>query len=138
MAPEKLVREVKRIVKLARNGQEEQAYEGYRKLFADPAFGQYPPDVQRRALGLMVHTKRRGNIAPAHVVEAHRAAIAPLMELAAGYGNPEDFEMLGLCQVMIDDETSAAMSFKAGLNIERARNPQSDLCGKLMKWVASV
>lgn len=138
MAPQKLVQDIKRIVAFARQGKLEQAYEGYHKLFSDPAFGAYPPEVQRQALRLMVHVRRTTNIAPDYVVRAHRAAIAPLMELAGAHGNPEDFEMLGLCQVMVDDEVAAAVSFKAGLNIERARNPQSDLCGKLMKWVASV
>lgn len=138
MAPQKLVQDIKRIVALARQGKPEQAYAGYQKLFSDPAFGSYSPEAQRQALRLMVHVRRTTNVAPDYVVRAHRAAIAPLMELAGAHGNPEDFEMLGLCQVMVDDEASAAVSFKAGLNIERARNPQSDLCGKLMKWVASV
>ncbi len=138
MASEELVQTVKRIVALARSGQTEQAYEAYRSMFSHPAFPSYPPEDQRRVLNLMVHAKKKGNIAPPYVVEAHRAAIGPLSELAAAYGEPADFEMLGLCQVMIDDEEAASASFKAGLNIERARNPQSDLCGALMKWVASV
>jgi hypothetical protein len=131
MASEHLIQAVKQIASLSRAGQVEQAYEGYRALFSDPVFQTYGAEDQRRALKLMVHTKRRENIAPPYVVEAHRAAIAPLMELAAAFGEPSDFEMLGMCQ-------GASVSFRAGLNIERSRNPQSDLCGSLMKWVASV
>ncbi len=138
MAADQLVQAVKQIVSLARAGQAEQAYDAYRALFSDPAFRTHPAEDQRRTLKLMVHTKRRENFAPAYVVEAHRAAIAPLTELAAAFGEPGDFEMLGICQVLNGDEKGAAVSFRAGLNIERARNPQSDLCGALMKWVASV
>ena len=138
MASEELVQTVKLIVSQARAGKAEEAYAGYRALFSDPVFVTYPAEDQRRVLNLMVHAKKQGNMPPAHVIEAHRAAIGPLSELAAAYGEPADFEMLGLCQVMTDDEPAAARSFRAGLNIERARNPQSDLCGSLMKWVASV
>ncbi|HPB97958.1 MAG TPA: hypothetical protein PKW66_18700 [Polyangiaceae bacterium] len=138
MASEHLIQAVKQIASLSRAGQVEQAYEGYRALFSDPVFQTYGAEDQRRALKLMVHTKRRENIAPPYLVEAHRAAIAPLMELAAAFGEPSDFEMLGMCQVLAGDEQGASVSFRAGLNIERSRNPQSDLCGSLMKWVASV
>jgi hypothetical protein len=138
MASEVLVQAVKQIMSLARSGKAEEAYDAYRALFADPAFTSNPPDDQRRVLNLMVHAKKQGNMPPDHVIEAHRAAIGPLTELAAAYGEPADFEMLGLCQVMIGDEAAASTSFKAGLHIERERNPQSNLCGALMKWVASV
>ena len=138
MAAEALVQAVKQVVTLSRSGKEKEAYAAYRTLFSDPGFVSYEPEHQRKALKLMVHTKRRENVPPPHVVEAHRAAIAPLTELVGGYGEPEDFEMLGLCQVVIGDEQAAAASFRAGLNIERQRNPQSNLCGALMKWVASV
>ena len=36
------------------------------------------------------------------------------------------------------DEKSAREAFQKGLDLERARDPQSNLCGSLMKWVASV
>lgn len=138
MAAETLVQAVKQIVTLSRAGREKEAYEAYRALFSDPSFVTFDPEHQRKALKLMVHTKRRENMPPPHVVEAHRAAISPLTELVGAYGEPADFEMLGLCQVVVGDEQAASASFKAGLNIERQRNPQSDLCGALMKWVASV
>ena len=138
MASDQLVQAIKQIVGFARSGQEEKAYQGYRELFSDPSFPSHPPDDQRRVLKLMVHAKRKGYLQPSYVVEAHRAATAPLTELAAASGEPADFEMLGLCQVMVGDEQAASVSFKAGLNIERARDPQSDLCGALIKWVASV
>ena len=123
---------------MARAGEAEQAYDAYRELFSDPVFPTYRPEDQRRVFKLMVYTKRHENIPPTYVVEAHHAAIGPLMELAGAFGEPADFEMLGICQAMCGDEQGAGTSFRAGLNIERERNPQSDLCGSLMKWVASV
>ena len=138
MASEQLVRTVKKIASYARAGQTEQAYAACGELFSDPAFLLNTAEEQRRVLKLMIHIKRRENIAPPYVIEAHRAAIRPLTELAGAFGEPSDFEMLGICQAMCGDEHSAGISFRAGLGIERARNPQSDLCGSLMKWVASV
>ncbi len=138
MAVEDLVQALKQIITLSRTGREQETYEAYRFLFADPGFMAHPPEHQRKALKLMIHAKRRENIPPPHVVEAHRAALGPLSELVGGYGEPADFEMLGLCHVITGDEASASAAFKAGLDIERTRNPQSDLCGALMKWVASV
>ncbi|MCL2823397.1 MAG: hypothetical protein FWD57_05340 [Polyangiaceae bacterium] len=138
MASEQLKQAVKNIASLARAGQTEQVYEAYSALFADPVFLLSSAMDQRRSLKLMVYTKRRENIPPAYVVAAHRVAIEPLRELAGAFGEPADFEMLGICQTMCGDDTAAAISFRAGLNLERARNPQSDLCGSLMKWLASV
>ena len=137
MANEALKQSVKQIVSLMREGKTDDAYAGYAALFASPEFVANRPEDQRQVLKLLVHTKRTGRPTPA-IVQAHRAAVPALSELAATYGEPADFEMLGLCQVVIGDERAASTSFRAGLTIERARNPQSDLCGALMKWVASV
>jgi len=138
MANEALKAAIKRIIGQLREGKLDEAYDGYRSLFSADDFKSYRVEDQRQALRLMVHAKRPSGRPSTAVVEAHRAAIPVLAELAAAHGEPADFEMLGLCQVMVGDERAASESFRAGLNIERARNPQSDLCGALMKWVASV
>ena len=72
------------------------------------------------------------------IVEAHRAAIAPLTQLVAKHKEPADYEMLGMCQVAVGDEASAGTMFREGLTIERERNAQSDLCGALMKRVSML
>jgi hypothetical protein len=137
MANEVLKHAVKQIVSRIREGNVDEAHAGYAALFTNEDFMAARPDDQRQVLRLMVHAKRQGRPSGA-VIEAHRAAMHVLSQLASTHGEPADFEMLGLCQVMAGDEQAASVSFKAGLNIERARNPQSDLCGALMKWVASV
>jgi hypothetical protein len=72
------------------------------------------------------------------MIEAYRAAIGPLTELVAAYGEPSDHELLGMCHLMIGDEESAGKTFRAGLAIEQERNPNSDLCGAFMKRIASL
>jgi hypothetical protein len=44
--------------------------------------------------------------------------------------------MLGICYVITGDHQSADKAFRAGLTLERERNPQSDLCGALMKRIS--
>jgi hypothetical protein len=138
MANEALVAAVKSIVVLAKAGKSDEAHAGYANLFAGAPFASYSPSDQRQALKLMVLAKGIPHFPSAPIVEAHRAAIGPLRALVAAHGEPADYEMLGLCQVRVGDETGARTSFQAGLDIERARHPQSPLCGTLMKHVASV
>jgi predicted negative regulator of RcsB-dependent stress response len=138
MPNETLVAAVKGIVVLAKAGKSDEAYAAYAKLFAGAPFTSYSPSDQRQALKLMILGKKIPHFPPAPIVEAHRAAIEPLRALVAAHGEAADYEMLGLCQVRTGDEVAARASFQAGLDIERARQPQSPLCGTLMKHVASV
>jgi hypothetical protein len=138
MANEALVSTVKLIVANVRAGKLEESYAGYRELFSSAAFRAYEPHDQRQALRLMVHAKGMPDPLPPAGVEAHRAAIAPLTDLVAKHAEPADHEMLGMCQVVVGDEASAAVVFRAGLALERERNAQSDLCGALMKRVSML
>ena len=72
------------------------------------------------------------------IAEAHRVAMTPLRALVSAHEDPADYELLGLCQSRTGDDAAAMTSFQRGLDIERARDPQSPLCGTLMKRVASV
>ncbi len=93
---------------------------------------------QRQALKLMIHAKGIPTFPTPPIVKAHRAAMVPLKALVAAHNEAQDYELLGLCQVRTDNEKGARVSFQKGLDLERARDPQSPLCGQLMKWVASV
>jgi len=137
MAGPELVEAIRGIVATARGGDLEAAYGGYRALFAAPAFHGHEAKDQRQALKLMVHAKGAPPSTPA-MVEAHRAALGPLMDLVSAHGDPADYEMLGMCQLATGDEASAAQSFRTGLTLERERNAQSDLCGALMKRVSML
>lgn len=138
MASEALVKRIKEIIGLAKSGKVDEAYKGYADLFRSAQFKTFPMEEQRHALKLVVHVK----VPPSHpspaLLDAFRAAVEPLTEILGALGTPEDFQWLGICHVILGDEKQAGELFRVGLKLERDRNPQSDLCGSLMKWVAAV
>ena len=137
MANEALVSTIKQIMALAKTGDADGANTRYADLFASEAFSTYSPEDRRQALKLFIMAKQKG--APsASLIETHRAAIAPLTTLVGDHSEPADYEMLGICYVLVGDEPSAAAMFRAGLDGERARDPESDLCGRLMKRFSSI
>lgn len=138
MANEKLVQSIKAIVARAKDGDMDAVYRGYRDLFADPAFVQYRVEDQRQALRLMVMMKGAPEPATPAMIDAHRVAITPLRQLVEVHRDAKDHELLGICHVVMGDEAAAMGVFKAGLALERARSPQSDLCGVLMKRVSML
>jgi hypothetical protein len=138
MANEALLTAVKSIVAAARGGKLDEAYAGYRDLFASPAFATYEPHDQRQALRLMVHAKGLPRVLTPPMVEAHRAAAVVLTDLVSKHEDPADYEMLGMCHVAVGNEEGASAVFRAGLALERARNAQSDLCGAFMKRISML
>lgn len=137
MANEALKDAVKSIITLGKEGRLDEAYQGYKKLFDSSDFSTYRPEDQRQVLRLMIHAKGpHTQNQSAAKVEAHRSAIVPLKLLVDMYAEPSDYEMLGICHVMVEDFRSADAAFRAGLNIERERNPGSDLCGAFMKRIS--
>lgn len=138
MPNETLVAAVKKIVSARREGKEEEAYTGFKDLFAAPEFTKYEPAEQRQAMKLMIDRKVAPHMPKPWVVEAHRAAIGPLTELVSAHNDPADYELLGICHVVVGNEQAAGNIFRNGLKLERERDPQSTLCGSLMKWVAAV
>jgi hypothetical protein len=138
MANETLVATIKKIATQARAGQVDEAHMGYRELFASQAFMTYRPEEQRQALKLMILVKRPESKLTPTIVDAHRAALGPLTDLVSRYGEAADHEMLGICHVLMGNLESAATIFKAGLQIERAKNAGSDLCGSLMTRLSAI
>lgn len=137
MSKEALVAAVKEIVTLGRSGDAEGSFDGYKALFEQPDFGENRPEDQRQALKLLVLAKHPGPKSE-KLVAAHRSAIAPLTELVSKHNEPEDYEMLGACHVMIGNEEAAAKMFREALELERARNAGSDLCGRLMTRLSAL
>jgi hypothetical protein len=137
MSKEALVGAVKEIVTLARSGDAEGSFDGYKALFTGPIFAANRPEDQRAVLKLLILAKR-GGAKSDKLIEAHRAAIAPLTDLVSTLSEPEDYEMLGICHLVIGNEAAAANLFREGLTLERARNAGSDLCGRLMTRVSSL
>jgi hypothetical protein len=138
MANEELVAAVKKIVALGQAGNLDQAYGGYRDIFASPVFMTYRAEDQRRVLRLMILAKNAPKAPSSSMIEAHRAAVPALTELVSLHQEPADHEMLGICHLVLGNEQSAGVIFRAGLAIERERSPGSDLCGELMKRISMI
>ncbi len=137
MSKEALVNAVKQIMAQARGGDVEGSFDGYAKLYASQEFAANKPEDQRQALKLLILQKRTGQPST-KLVEAHRAAIPALTELVSTLNEPEDYELLGLCHLLIGNEQAASNMFRQGLVLERDRNAASDLCGRLMTRVAAL
>jgi hypothetical protein len=137
MSKEALVGAVKEIVALVRQGDAEASFDGYKALFERPDFCANRPEDQRQALKLLILAKR-GGAKSEKLIEAHRAAIAPLTELVSLHNEPEDFEMLGLCHLILGNEEAAGRMFREAISLERERNAGSDLCGRLMTRISAL
>ncbi len=137
MSKEALVAAVKQIVAQSRSGDVEGSYDGYGKLYGTAEFAANRPEDQRQALKLLILAKRHGQPSE-RLIEAHRAAIPALTELVSTLNEPEDYEMLGICHLLIGNEEAAGNMFRQGLTLERERNAASDLCGRLMTRVSAI
>ncbi|MCW5834557.1 MAG: hypothetical protein KIS78_19300, partial [Labilithrix sp.] len=136
---EALLAALKKIMTLSKNGRAVEAYQEYASLFASDAFADYRPDEQRQALKLMVLAKTHPPDKDA-VASAHRAALTRLKALVerADEPDPGDQELLGVTYAFLGDEKAASAAFQAGLDVERAKNPQSDLIATLMRRVSQL
>jgi hypothetical protein len=137
MSKEALKEALKQIMAQSRGGDAEGSYDGYKALFEDPIFAANKPEDQRQVLKLLVLAKRTGQPSE-KLVAAHRAAIGPLTELVSTLNDPEDYEMLGVCHLVVGNEQAASNMLRQGLTLERERNAQSDLCGRLMTRISQI
>lgn len=148
MTKDELVSEVKQIMGHFRDGKNQAAYEAFQVLLQRPTFGQLRPEEQRQALKLLIQGKRTelgmhrdlsaNDPLDASIMSSHRAALQPLTELVSTLNEPEDFELLGMVHQRLGNLDSASSIYRAGLQLERERSPQSDLCGALMTRLSSV
>ena len=135
---EALVASLKKIMTLSKNGRGVDAYHEYATLFASEAFGDYKPEDQRQALKLMVLAKNHPPDKDA-VSEAFKAALPRIERLMEVEGKePADLELFGVTQLALGETTAAASAFQAALDIERSKNPQSDLIATLMRRVSQL
>jgi hypothetical protein len=135
---EALVASLKKIMTLSKNGRVVDAYHEYATLFASDAFGEYKPDDQRQALKLMVLAKNHPSDKDA-VAEAYKAALPRIERLMEVHGkDPADLELFGVTQLALGETSAAASAFQAALDIERTKNPQSDLIATLMRRVSQL
>ena len=136
-ASAELVATLKHIRGIAENGHLDEAFRQYAALFASAAFAKCPADKQRQALKLLIFGKTPASPSD-EMRAAHRAAVAPLQALVVVHRDPADYEMLGMAYVASDQPDKGSEMFKKALELERARNPASDLCGNLMRRVSQL
>jgi hypothetical protein len=134
---EDVIATLKRNIALIREGKVDDGYRGFESFFSSDTFASFRSDDQRQALGVMVLGKTPPHATDA-VIDAHLSAIACLQRLVETSNHALDYEMLGVCHQVIEDTETAAKMFARALEIERANNPQSELCGRLMKRASSV
>ncbi len=100
-------------------------------LFASAAFATRSVDDRREALRQMIFAEPP----PARSEEmrsAHNAAVAALQLLVVEHRDPADYEMLGMAYGAIGESGQAIEIWKKALELERARNPASELCARLV------
>jgi hypothetical protein len=107
-------------------------FRGYATTFASSAFASSTPEDQRQALKRMFFGKQPDVISD-EVKSAYRVALPILQALVLKERDPADYELLGMAYVVLDEPEKASEIFKKGLEVERARNPASDLYGNLMR-----
>jgi hypothetical protein len=137
MSKEVLVAAVKDIVTLSRSGDAEGSFVAFKALFTRPEFMDNRPEDQRQAFKLLILAKRSGPKSE-KLIDAHRSAIEPLTELVSKHNEPADLELLGICHLLIGNAAAAENMFRTGLELERARDSSSDLCGRLMTRVSAL
>lgn len=126
-----LAKALRLIFNTARSGRTEYAYGKLAELFSSAAFAGYEPDEQRQALRLMVHARNPPK--EEFVLAANRAALGHLKKLAEAFFEPADYEMLGITNLRLDDTSAANAAFEKALELERARNAESELTKSLTR-----
>jgi hypothetical protein len=69
---------------------------------------------------------------------AYRAGRDRARALVQKLGEPADYEVLGVCQVALGESAEAVETFRQGLALEHARNPQSELCARLAMHTSKI
>jgi hypothetical protein len=133
---EQLLSALSAIVALAKGGRVEDAYRDYAALCGSPLFADQSPEEQRQALKLLVVLAVPAIRSDA-MRDAHRAALDRARALVESMGDPADYELVGLCQMALNEAKAGGDTFRKALDLERARNPQSELCARLKRHVSA-
>jgi hypothetical protein len=132
---------LKDALKLARaatkEGRLDDAFRQYATIFGSAAFGAARPDDQRQALKLMFFGTQP-KVANDEVKDTYRLTLPLLQALVLKDRDAADYELLGMAYVILEEPDKAMEIFKKALDVERAKNPASDLCGNLMRRVSQL
>ena len=139
MATEALVARIKQILALAKAGNVDEAYKAYAQLYPQRRV----PDVSDggAAQGDQARRQHQDPAEPGHALADRRVQgrdRAAAARSSAARARRRTSSGSASASMVAGNEKEAGELFRTGLKIERDRNPQSDLCGSLMKWVAAV
>lgn len=135
--PDGLKATMRRIIALGKSGDADNAYREYANLFLGAAFEDNKIEDRRLALRLLVLGKTPTQPSEP-LLDALRAALPRLQTLVGTSKEPGDFEMLGVCNVLLSNKAAAKEAFAAGLEIEKGRNTSSDLHTNLTRRLGEV
>ncbi len=132
-----LVTTLKEFRAMAKDGRVAESFRQLGMLYGTAAFAACRAEDRRRALRLLMFGKAQ-EVAREDRTTAHHAAVPALQLLVVEHHDPADYEMLGMAYVALGEPAKATEIFKKALDLERARNPASDLCGNLMRRVSAL
>ncbi len=138
-APQSVEREIvptlQKIIELSTEGRHDDAFRECAALLERTKFVTYDQGEQRKALKVLL--AMTGPQTPSYVLRrAYRAGRDRAKTLAQKSTDPLDYELLGLCQLAIDESAAAGETFRQALELERSRNPESELCARLAQLAA--
>jgi len=128
---------LKEIRAMAKDGRVAESFRQLALLFGAAAFAACRAEDRRRALRMLVSAKPHKS-ANEERMRAHLAAVPALQLLILEHHEPSDYEMLGAAYVELGEPKKASDVWRKALDIERARDPGSELCGDLMRRVAPI
>jgi hypothetical protein len=132
-----LVTTLKEIRSMAKDGRVAESFRQLSVLYNTAAFAACRADDRRRALRMLVFGKPHVAAAEDRL-KAHQAAVAALQLLVVEHHEPSDYEMLGMAYAALGEPMKATEIWKKALDIERGRDPGSELCGNLMRRVSAL
>ena len=119
----------------AKASEPQASYEDYAALFSSAGFATRTVDDRRDALKKLIFAVPLA--APSDEMRAaHQAAVAALQLLVVERRDPADYEMLGLAYSAIGQPGQAIEIWRKALDLERARDPVSELHTRLSRRVS--
>ncbi|MFO0667324.1 MAG: hypothetical protein U0174_25460 [Polyangiaceae bacterium] len=135
--PDSLKATMRRIIALGKSGDADAAYREYANLFMGATFADNKIEDQRLSLRLLVLGKTPTQASDA-LLEAFKAALPRLSALVAISKEPGDYEMLGVCNVLLKNTDDARTAFTTGLELEKQKSTTSDLFGNLTRRLGEL
>jgi hypothetical protein len=126
---------LKRMADVAKAGRHDEAFRECGLLLESPKFKDSSTNEQRNALRLLLAfdkpTKLGVPLEPMR--RAYRLGRDHARVLVDRFADPADYELMGLFQLALDEAGAARETFRKGLELERDRSPESELCARLMR-----